>query len=131
MFQLGAEKYVANEWKLFIDSAKKSLKGVIPHNGNTYVSVPTSSRNYFILCTIKLCTPFYVLFYTEYCIIQYVDSHVHIAKELHTLTTDARCNEKISNQKEKSIMNTFAKFSLDGCGEAGLGKKGINSGTMA
>ncbi|KRX22856.1 hypothetical protein T07_6250 [Trichinella nelsoni] len=42
MFQLGAEKYVANEWKLFIDSAKKSMKGVIPHNGNTYVSVLTS-----------------------------------------------------------------------------------------
>ncbi|KAL1231906.1 Large ribosomal subunit protein [Trichinella spiralis] len=35
MFQLGAEKYVAKKY-----SAKKSLKGVLPYNGNTYVSVP-------------------------------------------------------------------------------------------
>ncbi|KRX23596.1 putative ATP-dependent RNA helicase DDX23 [Trichinella nelsoni] len=35
MFQLGAEKYVAKEY-----SAKKSLKRVLPYNGNTYVSVP-------------------------------------------------------------------------------------------
>ncbi|KRZ05510.1 hypothetical protein T11_3579 [Trichinella zimbabwensis] len=40
MFQLGAEKYVANEWRLFIDSTKKSLKGVLLHNGNVYASVP-------------------------------------------------------------------------------------------
>ncbi|KRX78477.1 hypothetical protein T06_9138 [Trichinella sp. T6] len=38
MFQLGTEKYVAKEY-----SAKKSLKGVLPYNGNTYVSVPPHS----------------------------------------------------------------------------------------
>ncbi|KRX76944.1 hypothetical protein T06_5152 [Trichinella sp. T6] len=42
--KLGAEKYVANEWKLFIDSAKKSLKGVLPYNGT-----PMLLFQYFII----------------------------------------------------------------------------------
>ncbi|GBL76983.1 hypothetical protein AVEN_12646-1 [Araneus ventricosus] len=33
-------KYKDDEWKLFIDSSKRSLKAVLLHNGNKYVSVP-------------------------------------------------------------------------------------------
>jgi hypothetical protein len=37
--------YDASEWRLFIDSSKRSLKGVLLHNSNTYASVPVA---YFI-----------------------------------------------------------------------------------
>lgn len=37
---LGAEKYDSNEWRLFIDSSKRSLKCVLLHNGNLYGSIP-------------------------------------------------------------------------------------------
>lgn len=33
-------KYDSNQWRLFIDSSKRSLKAVLLHNGNTYASVP-------------------------------------------------------------------------------------------
>jgi hypothetical protein len=34
--------YDASEWRLFIDSSKRSLKGVWLHNGNKYASVPVA-----------------------------------------------------------------------------------------
>jgi hypothetical protein len=34
--------YDASEWRLFIDSSKRSLKGVVLHNGNKYTSVPVA-----------------------------------------------------------------------------------------
>ena len=39
--KIGAE-YKANEWRLFIDSNKRSLKGVLLHNGNVLASVPVA-----------------------------------------------------------------------------------------
>jgi hypothetical protein len=33
-------EYYVNEWRLFIDSSKRSLKAVLLHNGSKYVSVP-------------------------------------------------------------------------------------------
>ncbi|GBL94787.1 hypothetical protein AVEN_244766-1 [Araneus ventricosus] len=33
-------KYKDDEWRLFIDSSKRSLKAVLLHNGNKYASVP-------------------------------------------------------------------------------------------
>jgi hypothetical protein len=32
-------KYEPEEWRLFIDSSKRSLKAVLLHNGNNYASV--------------------------------------------------------------------------------------------
>ncbi|GFV20682.1 uncharacterized protein TNCV_777271 [Trichonephila clavipes] len=32
--------YEPEEWRLFIDSSKRSLKAVLLHNGNRYASVP-------------------------------------------------------------------------------------------
>jgi hypothetical protein len=32
--------YDVSEWRLFIDSSKRSLKGVLLHSGNKYASVP-------------------------------------------------------------------------------------------
>ncbi|GFW21037.1 uncharacterized protein TNCV_2702771 [Trichonephila clavipes] len=32
--------YESEEWRLFIDSSKRSLKAVLLHNGNRYASVP-------------------------------------------------------------------------------------------
>ncbi len=38
--QLGVQLYDPQEWRLFIDSSKRSLKCVLLHNGNLYGSVP-------------------------------------------------------------------------------------------
>lgn len=40
MKELGIPDYNATEWRLFIDSSKRSLKCVLLHNGNLYGSVP-------------------------------------------------------------------------------------------
>ena len=37
---LGIKIYDPNQWRLFIDSSKRSLKCVLLHNGNKYGSVP-------------------------------------------------------------------------------------------
>lgn len=36
---VGLTIYQSNEWRLFIDSSKRSLKAVLLHNGNKYASV--------------------------------------------------------------------------------------------
>ena len=38
--QLGVQQYDPQDWRLFIDSSKRSLKCVLLHNGNLYGSVP-------------------------------------------------------------------------------------------
>ena len=40
LLQLGTTQYQPNEWKLFIDSLKRSLKCVLLHNENRYASIP-------------------------------------------------------------------------------------------
>lgn len=37
---MGVQKYDPNEWRLFIDSSKRSLKCVLMHNGNKLGSIP-------------------------------------------------------------------------------------------
>lgn len=37
---MGLPKYEAKDWRLFIDSSKRSLKCVLLHNGNKYACVP-------------------------------------------------------------------------------------------
>ena len=39
---LGAEHYDPNDWRLFIDSNKISLKAILLHNGNKFSSVPVA-----------------------------------------------------------------------------------------
>lgn len=39
-YKLGIKEYKPEEWRLFIDSCKRSLKCVLLHNGNLYGSVP-------------------------------------------------------------------------------------------
>lgn len=36
----GLPEYVPDDWRLFIDSSKRSLKCVLLHNGNKYASIP-------------------------------------------------------------------------------------------
>lgn len=36
----GVHNYQPSEWRLFIDSSKRSLKGVLLHNGNIHPSIP-------------------------------------------------------------------------------------------
>jgi hypothetical protein len=43
---LGAE-YKAGEWRLFTDSSKRSLKGVLLHNGNRLASVAVAHLVHF------------------------------------------------------------------------------------
>lgn len=40
MKMLGLAAYNTNEWRLFIDSSKKSLKSVLLHNESKYASIP-------------------------------------------------------------------------------------------
>jgi hypothetical protein len=40
---LGEETYDPNDWRLFIDSSKKSLKAVLLHNGNKFASIPVAN----------------------------------------------------------------------------------------
>ena len=40
LWQLGVHQYDPQDWRLFIDSSKRSLKCVLLHNGNSYESVP-------------------------------------------------------------------------------------------
>lgn len=39
-------EYNANDWRLFIDSSKRSLKAVLLYNGNTYASLPIAHSVY-------------------------------------------------------------------------------------
>ena len=38
--KLGVTQYDPNNWRLFIDSCKRSLKCVLLHNGNDFGSIP-------------------------------------------------------------------------------------------
>ena len=38
--EMGVTSYDPNEWRLFLDSSKRSLKCVLLHNGNIYGSIP-------------------------------------------------------------------------------------------
>ena len=40
LIHMGVKNYEPDEWRLFIDSSKRSLKCVLLHNGNKYASVP-------------------------------------------------------------------------------------------
>nr|CAI5820804.1 unnamed protein product [Callosobruchus analis] len=40
MKEMGLSAYIPDEWRLFIDSSKRSLKCVLLHNGNKYGSIP-------------------------------------------------------------------------------------------
>ena len=42
LFQKIGIAYSASDWRLFIDSSKRSLKAVLQHNGNVYPSIPTA-----------------------------------------------------------------------------------------
>jgi hypothetical protein len=56
---LGLSEYDPSAWRLFSDTSKRSLNGVLPHNGNVFGSVPVAhlvllketygSQNTFIL----------------------------------------------------------------------------------
>jgi hypothetical protein len=49
MRKIGVQ-YKVNEWRLFIDSSKRSLKAVLLHNGNNYASLPKSHSVYLTEC---------------------------------------------------------------------------------
>ena len=40
LFQEVGIAYSASDWRLFINSSKRSLKAVLPHNGNVHPSIP-------------------------------------------------------------------------------------------
>ena len=43
-------KYIASEWRLFIDSNKTILKGVLLHNGNEFPSIPVAYASHLKEC---------------------------------------------------------------------------------
>ena len=40
LIEMGVDKNTPDEWRLFIDSCKRSLKSVLLHNGNKYAPIP-------------------------------------------------------------------------------------------
>ena len=64
LLAMGLSVYRSNDWRLFIDSSKRSLKCVLLHNGNQYRSIPighsvTLKENYenikVVLKRLKYC----------------------------------------------------------------------------
>ncbi|XP_067010050.2 serine-rich adhesin for platelets [Anabrus simplex] len=59
-------RYDSSEWKLFIDSSKRSLKAVLLHNGGCYVSIPVAHSMYLLKTyenlelVLKKVAPFWV-----------------------------------------------------------------------
>ena len=44
---LGAPQYDPTDWRLFIDSCKRSLKCLLLHNGNLFASIPLAHSKTF------------------------------------------------------------------------------------
>jgi hypothetical protein len=40
--RLGLSEYDPSAWRLFVDTSKRSLKGVLVHNGNVFGSIPVA-----------------------------------------------------------------------------------------
>ena len=59
-------EYVPEEWRLFIDSSKRSLKAVLLHNGNKYASVPVGHSVHLKECYKNLDLVLNKLFYSEH-----------------------------------------------------------------
>ena len=64
LLAMGLSGYRSNDWRLFIDSSKRSLKCILLHNGNQYGSIPigysvTLKENYenikVVLERLKYC----------------------------------------------------------------------------
>ena len=45
LLDLGSPEYKPDEWRLFIDNSKQSLKCVLLHNGNKFDSIQIGFRN--------------------------------------------------------------------------------------
>ena len=45
LHKLGVQQYQPEDWRLFIDSSKRSLKCVLLHNGNRFAFVPLAHSN--------------------------------------------------------------------------------------
>lgn len=43
---MSLQQYQPNDWRLFIDSSRRSLKCVLLHNGNKYGSIPIAHSTY-------------------------------------------------------------------------------------
>ena len=46
LISLGLESYNPNDWRLFLDSSKRSLKCVLLHNTNIYASIPMVTQQH-------------------------------------------------------------------------------------
>lgn len=67
VMKLGADNYDSTSWRLFIDSSKRSLKGVLLHNGNTYASVPVAHSVHLKETYENLELLLNKIKYSEYC----------------------------------------------------------------
>ncbi|GBO38544.1 hypothetical protein AVEN_202448-1 [Araneus ventricosus] len=68
-----------NEWRLFIDSSKRSLNAALLHNGSKYASVPLGHSVY-----LKECYENLVMILTK---LKYKDSVWTICRDLKMLST--------------------------------------------
>ena len=57
LIKMGWKQYEPNDWRLFIDSSKRSLKCILLHNGNKYAGVPIAhstklKEEYYIISLV-------------------------------------------------------------------------------
>src|SRR6218665_3903563 len=90
-----------SEWRLFIDSSSRSLKAVLPHNGNNYPSLPKAHSVHLKedYTSVKMCIlPMHVVN------IRQCPSSPWFDKECRTLWRQARRHER-----------KFRRTDLPGC----------------
>ena len=60
-------KHIASEWRLFINSNKTSLKGVLLHNGNEFPSIPVAYASHLKECYEFMKILFLKINYYAHC----------------------------------------------------------------
>ena len=78
-------KYIASEWRLFIDSNKTSLKGILLHNGNEFPSIHVAYASHLEECyeVMKMLLP--KINYHTHCLS--ISSHIKVIASLLGLQT--------------------------------------------
>lgn len=115
--QLGISSYDPGEWRLFLDSSKRSLKCVLLHNGNVYGAVPVGHSTVLKERHDDITTVMGLLRYHEHNWIICVDLKMvsfllgqqkgYTKFPCYLCMWDSRAREKHWTQKEWPLRETF------------------------
>ena len=117
LLAMGLSAYRSNDWRLFIDSSKKSLKCVLLYNGNQYGSIPiehsvTLKKNYesikVVLERLKYCVHQWLIYVDLKMVNFFLGKQGGHTKYLCLLCYwDSRANEEHWVRKEWPPRNTI------------------------